>query len=240
MIAEQRRFNRCCEVSQLFFMEDPMRLQKLGGWTAIGLVCVSIASAALLSRIGPHIGLTDFAAISLDPVRMAAAYAALQVVFIALLPLSILRGVCALLIALALRERMQAGAPVLTRLSVIAASACVVLLSIVAIAGMLGHASFAGSADMSTYRAFLVMLNGINATAINAFGWELLIIGWAALSTRTLPRILSFFILAAGIAHFVQFAFVHPSVMTARGVLAGISMIWLAVVLLRNPKPVTA
>jgi len=217
-----------------------MRLQKLGGWTAIGLVCVSIASAALLSRIGPQIGPTDFAAISLDPAKMAAAYAALPVVFSALLPLSILRGVCALLIALALRERMQAGAPVLMRLSVIAASACAAMLSIVAIAAMLGHASFAGSVDMSAYRAFLVMLNGINATAINAFGWELLIIGWAALSTRALPRILSCFIFAAGVAHFIQFAFIHPSVMAARGVLAGISMIWLAVVLLRNPEPVTA
>jgi hypothetical protein len=217
-----------------------MKLQKLGGWTAIGLVCVSITSAALLSRIGPQIGPADFAAISIDPVKMAAAYAALPGVFNALLPFSILRGICALLIALALRERMQAGAPVLMRLSVIAASACAAMLSIVAIAAMLGHASFAGSVDMSAYRAFLVMLNGINATAINAFGWELLIVGWAALSTRALPRILSCFIFAAGIAHFIQFAFVHPSAMAARGVFAGISMIWLAVVLLRNPEPVTA
>jgi hypothetical protein len=217
-----------------------MRLQKLGGWTAIGLVFVSIASAALLSRIGPHIGPTDFAAISLDPAKMAAAYAALPVVFNALLPLSILRGICALLIALALRERMQADAPVLMRLSVIAASACAAMLSIVAIAAMLGHTSFAGSMDMSAYRAFLVMLNGINGTAINIFGWELLIIGWAALNTKALPRILNCFILAAGIVHFVQFTFVHPSVMAARGIFAGISMIWLAVVLLRNPEPVTA
>ena len=217
-----------------------MKLQKLGGLTAIGLVCVSIMSAALLSRIGPRIGPTDFAAISIDPVKMAAAYAAWPIVFNALLPFSILRGICALLIALALRERMQAGAPVLMRLSVIAASACAAMLSIVVIAAMLGHASFAGSVDMSAYRAFLVMLNGINATAINAFGWELLIIGWAALSTRALPRILSCFIFAAGVAHFIQFAFVNPSVMAARGVLAGISMIWLAVVLLRNPEPVTA
>jgi len=52
-------------------------LQKLGGWTAIGLVCVSITSAALLSRIGPQIGPADFAAISIDPVKMGAAYAAL-------------------------------------------------------------------------------------------------------------------------------------------------------------------
>ena len=214
-----------------------MKLHRLAAYAGIGMGCVGIASVVLIRRVSPQIGPTDFAAISLDPAKMTSAYTALPAVFNSLLILSVLRGIGALLLALALQDLMKAKAPILMRLLVIAASACSALMSIVAIAGMVGHSSFAGSKDMSAYKAFLVMLHGINATAVNVFGWELLLIGWAALSTKVWSRILSCFILAAGIAHFVQFAFDQP--LALRGVFVAISMLWLAVILLRNPEPIS-
>jgi uncharacterized membrane protein SirB2 len=76
--------------------------------------------------------------------------------------------------------------------------------------------------------------------AFNAWGWGLLLIGWATLKTRALPRILGYVIFAYGIAAIIQFVFVVSLLQVGyriSGLLSLIVFVWLGVVLLREQEP---
>lgn len=95
-----------------------MKLQKLGGYSSIALVCVIIAIVGLI--------FTNFQELTgenaLNPSKMMEAYESSPIAFNVFYILMISIGIFILLITLALNERMQANAPQLMRLAIIAAS----------------------------------------------------------------------------------------------------------------------
>jgi len=214
-----------------------MKLQKLGGYASIVLVCGLVVTVVISGLAYSHLGIASSAA-QADPAKMMDAYEASPITFRALQPFGILLALTFVLIALALQERMQAKAPNLMRLAVIAASITSALILTLSIASTSGFASIARTKDISAYKAFDAMLSGGYATAMNAWGWALLLMGWAAIRTGALPRILGSLIFVYGIAQIFQFAIAQLEIVS--GILFLISMVWLGVVLLRKHEPASA
>ena len=211
-----------------------MKLQKLGGYASIVFVCALIAVVGIAAFTMPRLGLT-LSGDGADPVKVMAAYEASPITFHVLRPFGILIAIVIVLITLALQERMRANAPNLMRLAVIAASVASALLLANTITGTLGLASITSAKDVSAYRAFRVMQDGLSSAGLNAWGWALLLMGWAAITTRALPRILSWLILVYGVVTIFQFAVVQ--IQSVSLLLFLISMMWLGVVLLRKQEP---
>jgi hypothetical protein len=217
--------------------EDLMKLQRLGGYASIVQVCLNIVMVATANKrhIGGFTGLGDI----YNPAKMMPAYQAAPVAFWAYYVMGILTAILTLLIVLALEERMKADAPHLMRLAVISVSAYAALTITAMIGGFFRNALLAGTNDMSAFRAFLVLHELLGNAAISAGGWGFLLIGWTALRTRALPRILSYAMLAFGIMSIVLFAFTVSQVQLGLIVfllLFLIVFVWLGVVLLRKPE----
>ena len=219
-----------------------MKLQKLGGFASFALVGLFIALGVLLARISLLFGLTSPVPPStdlLDPAKMMAAYLASPVTF-HLFDLSfILWGIMPILIALALQERTQANAPNLMRLAFTAASISFALFLTFAIADTIGAVALAASTDISSYRAFLVIVSGISGAGDNTCGWAFLFMGWAALKTRALSRILSYLMMAYGIIAIFQsiFQINMPLAVVMEYLPFIVSLLWLGVAFFRKQEP---
>jgi len=212
-----------------------MRLQKLGGYASICLILLG-AIFAIAMYVYPGLPGSLTTADLFNPDKLLAFQAESPSAFsnlaLGVHLSSILGGILILLIALALRERMQAAAPNLVLLSVIAFSAFAALSITTAIVGNLVHTSMASARDVSAYRALLVVLYGLSAAADHALGWGFLLIGWVGVRSRLLPRILGCLILALGVL--LIFSFAATNLGTVNTVLGFISLIWLGIVLLRK------
>jgi hypothetical protein len=207
-----------------------MKMQKLGGYASIVFVLVSIVRFSLdIQMFRGFTGLDSY-----DPAKMMAAYQASPILFWTFYVLGMLNGILVILVALALQERMQSKAPNLTRLVVIAASIYAALLLTNQIGGVFRNVVVAATKDDSAYRAFLLLHGCLGRAASNAWGWGLLLIGWAALRTRALPRILGYIILVYGIVGIMRFATTQLTYVYA--LLSLVSMGWLGIVLLRKPE----
>jgi hypothetical protein len=223
--------------------EELMKLQKLGGWAAIISAFAGIASFVLIQTI-MYQGVDRGPGTDIDPAKMMGAYHASPMAFRVFYILGVVSVIVGLLIALALQERMQSKAPHLMRLAVIAASASSALGLTACISGFLRYTLIAGTGDASAYRSALVMFTCFTLTATNIWGWVLLLIGYSALRTRALPKILSYVILVDGIIEILQFVTFRTSLDAPMGfadfVLVPMSMVWLGVVLIRKPLPILA
>lgn len=98
--------------------------------------------------------------------------------------------------------------------------------------GIVGMPSIVSAKDASAFRAVMAMSLGLSTAGDTALGWALLLIGWAALKTKGLPRILSYFSVLKGVVMILEFA-VQPLMIV--GLLLGIVFYpWLGIVLLRS------
>jgi hypothetical protein len=129
---------------------------------------------------------------------------------------------------------MKAGAPNLMRISVIAVTICSGLMIASAILGNMAHPAMASAQDASAYRALLVTLDGLISASDHALGWGVLLIGWAGVRTRALPRILGCLLLVLGILMISNF--ITSRFSTVSDVLNLISFLWLGIFLLRKPN----
>jgi hypothetical protein len=219
-----------------------MKLQKLGGYASIISICVVAIAIGLAALTLPRLGLSLSSPVP-DPLKVMAAYEASPITFRALQPFGILIAIALILVALALQERMRANAPDLMRMAVIAASVAFALLLANAISGTSGMLSIASNKDVSAYRAFTMVQNGLSSAAFNAWGWALLLMGWAAIRTGALPRTLGYICLVCGIGFVIGFAI--PNIPGVVGLAAFfvavllniIGAIYLGVVLLRKQEP---
>jgi hypothetical protein len=218
-----------------------MKLQKLGGFASIILVCAGLVAIGIAALTLPRLGLSLFGTVT-DPVKVMAAYEASPITFRALQPFGLLFPIVFVVVALTLQERMRGKAPNVTRLAVIAASVSAALFLANTLSGTSGMLSIASTKDISAYRAFRLVQNGLSSAAFNAWGWALLLIGWAALKTNALPRLLSSIIVVCGAIAIISFA-VQPipdSVSLFIGLLNAAGAVWLGVVLIRKPEPILA
>lgn len=214
-----------------------MKLQRLGGYASIILIGITIVLFA--AYLYPGLPGTLQSGDTYDPVKLMKAEAdapsAFRIFFAEIHVGTIFYSILIILIALSLQERMQASAPNLMRLAVIAIVISSALTITFAIAGSVGHSPMISAQDVSAYKAFLVMLLGLSAAANHIGGWGMLLIGWVGFRTRSLPRLLSCFILASGVLS--VFGFANSQVDAINTVLFLISFLWLGVVLLRKPEP---
>jgi hypothetical protein len=210
-----------------------MKLQKLGGYTSIILACISVVAIGILAAI-----FQGFTGLDIyDPAKMMAAYNTFTLAFRVYYVLGVLTGALIAFIALVLQERMQDSAPQLMRLAVIAASAYFALAITTEMTGIYRNVVLSQMSDPPAFRSFLVLHECLAGAAYNAWGWGLLFIGWAALRTRALPRILGYIILVYGIAEIVV-TVSKIELAIPIGLLLGIIVfVWLGVVLLRKPEP---
>ena len=211
-----------------------MKLQKLGGYVAIAWVCWVPATTIIVQLILSHLGLSLSDMESADPSKLITAYGISPTTFIVTQSIIMLEGIFALLIILALHERMAHKAPYLMHLALIAVSIFAALHFIGGISYISSSAGIAESKDISTYRAIAAMRSGFSAAGYHIWGWALLLSGWAALKTRSLPRISTYLILLYGI--FAIFGYIAEQISLLRFVLFIPSMIWLGIVLIRKEK----
>jgi hypothetical protein len=210
-----------------------MKLQKLGGYASIIWVIILIVNIGILTAI-----FQGFTGLEIyDPAKMMAAYNTSTIAFRMYYVLGVLTGVLIAFIALVLQERMQASAPQLMRLAVIAASAYFVLAITTEMTGIYRNVILSQISDPPAFRSFLVLHECLAGAAYNALGWGLLFIGCAVLGTRALPQMLGYITLLYGVAEIVV-TVSKIELAIPIGLLLGIIVFaWLGVVLLREHQP---
>jgi len=178
--------------------------QKIGGCAAViqGLAFVAL----LLIIFGFEIpqGLGPGA----DTAKEIAVAASSPTPFLITNLLVMLFSITIILITLALRERMQDGAPNQMRLAVLAASISSALFlanGVVSFTGYPPIVALPDTAAVSAYRGLSAVTNGLLLAAIFAAGLNLRLIGWAALSTKGLPAQLSYLLVLAGVVAVLSF-----------------------------------
>jgi hypothetical protein len=208
-----------------------MKLQKIGAYASIVEAFLSAFFLWILIVVFPRLGLISPSDYN-DPLKSIAARNASPITFLSLNLDYVLLSIAFILIILALRERMQAEAPNLLRISVIGASIFSALNLAAGIIGSVSLSSIASVKDVSAYRAVIGVYLDLITAAYHALGWALLLAGWAALKTRCLPRILSYILVLAGIFSILMLA-VGPFgfVVMLLGIAWGL---WLGIVLLRS------
>jgi hypothetical protein len=208
-----------------------MKLHKIGGVASIANAVVCAICLVFLLLVFPRLGLvgpSDW----IDPVKNIAAHSASPITFFLFNLEYILWSIFLILIVLALRERMQAGAPNLMRIVVIGASISCALWLATGLIEIVGNPSIVSAKDASAFRALMGVFFGLSNAGDHASGWVVLLIGWAALKTRGLPRILSYLSVLLGIIAILEFA-VQPLVFV-NVFLSIVWSLWLGVVLLRS------
>jgi hypothetical protein len=220
-----------------------MKMQKVGGYSAIASVCLIVVLVAIVLPIASRYGLNQPNA-GLDPAKVAAVYAGAPTEVWAASVLEIVISILFLFVAFALYERMEAKTPTLVRMLVIAASASCILTIIDAMIGIRSMASMTGAGDVSIYKPVLVLGQGLSTASDHIGGWSILLIGAAALAARALPRLVGWVFLVLGILGVVGFAL--PDIgagmagLIVIGLLYAISMIWTGIVLLRAAQETAA
>ena len=208
-----------------------MKLQEIGGVGSIGFACLCAIFLVFFLLVCPRLGLVE-SSDWIDPVKINAAWSTSPITLALFNLESILFSIALILIALALRERMQAGVPNLMQIVFIGVSIACTLLLAAAIIEITVSPTIAIAQNLATRRAVTAMYFGLIFAGDHALGWVLLLIGWAALKTRRLSRILSYLLMLYGIIAIFEFA-VHPFMFV--GVILGIIWgVWLGVVLLRS------
>lgn len=208
-----------------------MKLQKVGGVASICTAALLVIVLAIIFLVLPRLGIVgpgDWG----DPAKSLDAWNASPITFLIFDLEFILFSIVALLLVLALRERMEAGAPNLMWMAVIGGSIASAFWLTRGLVGIVGMPSIVTAKDASAFRAAIAMFFGLESGADFALGWALLVTGCAALRTRRLPRMLGYFSLLKGAVMIIDFA-AQPLMLF--GIVLGIIFYpWLGIVLLRS------
>jgi hypothetical protein len=209
-----------------------MKLQKVGGVASLANGILAVAIVFIVMVVCPRLGHIQI--FDLDPVRGIAAWSASPMTFLSTDIDVLLWGIAPFLVVLALRERMQASAPILTQIALIAISIASGLWLVGGIAPQVFRPFLISTGDASAYRATMILMQGLACSADHAGGWSLLLIGWAALKTTALSRILACLIALTGLLFILEFL---VGVLAALGmILFTITSFWLGITLLRTPQ----
>jgi hypothetical protein len=227
-----------------------MKMQKLGGYSAIVSVCLLIILIAIVLPFTLKHGLNEQGA-GLDPDKVMTAYSSSPTTIYVAGILEILVSILGLLVVLGLYERMHGKAPYLTRIMIIAVSVSCALSITNIMISLRGLALMDQISDVSIYKPILMMQGGLSAASNNISGWVLLLIAIAALSTKALPHFITYVFLVIGILQVISFLL--PGITGPAGMIVLIvvvlflvvSYIWLGVVMIRESaasitKPIEA
>ena len=217
-----------------------MKLQRLGGYGAIGSASLFAGVMVLMLQLGKRFSSLD------DPTKFMAAVSTAPVHFYAFYLLLIVQFILWQIMFLALHERMQVKAHQLTRIAVIAASAGTVLA--VAFAVMQAETirkivQHMAPMQDATYRAFREIGGGLALTALHFYGWAGLLVGWAILRTRPFSTIPGWLLVVAGLLEIGDFILAWlplPNIGAAAHLIDCVAAVWIGIALLRQKQPQSA
>ena len=208
-----------------------MKLGRIGGFASIGSALIGVMALVIVGLVFPRLGLVG-PSDRMDPSKGISAETASPITFLLFNLDLIVWGIAFVLIILALRERMQANAPTLLRLALIGVSSTFAIMLAAGLVGIAGIPPIVAVKDASAYRALVGVWLGLVVAGDHAAGWAMLLIGWAALKTSTLPRVLSYLSVLGGIVFIIEFA--AKPLMPVSLFLSVIWGVWLGAVLLRS------
>jgi hypothetical protein len=206
-------------------------MQKVGGYAAlvtgaqfVAILVIQFAVLAPLGYTGPDT----------PPDKVLALVTANSTTpFLILNLIGALFSITIVLGALALRERLRAGAPNRMRIAVIAASIGSALFLAGEITSFTGFPPIVVANDASAFRVLSAVTNGLSTAAIFAFGCTALLWGWAGLSTKGLPAVLNYVLLLGGVV--AVLTFLIPIFGLLGLVINVVWAFWLGYVLLTKP-----
>lgn len=213
-------------------------LQKMGGVAALIMAATFVVGIAVFLTVLLPSGYFDADA---DPVQKAAILADNQaIVSISYLIAYVVFGVFLVVLALALYERLKAGAPAMAQTAtafgliwagLVIASGMVANIGIGRVVHLYGHdPAQAGS----VWLALDFVVNGLGGEMEIAGGLWVLLVGWAALRARELPRALNYLGVVIGVLGLLT---VVPA-LDVLGPVFGLGLIvwfvWLGIIMLRG------
>jgi hypothetical protein len=216
----------------LHFLGGFVKLQKLGGYAAIAAMCVGTAGTLALFPVLQR----RFGELS-DPTKIMMAVSAAPALFYVLNLSTIVAYFLMLVMVFALHELMQAKAPHLTRMMLIAGSAGTVMVMTEGLVYLKGMEIVAPTQDVSAYRAYTATAAGIGAMGSIAYGCACLLMGCAILKTHALSRILGWLVLLMGILAIIGFMGMIPHLGDIFHLIAVPTTVWIGIALLRPKLP---
>jgi hypothetical protein len=208
-----------------------MRFQRIAGVCSMVIAFLSVFLIVALVLLFPRLGLTptDWN----DPVKGIAAWTASPTTFI-LWDIDFLLWAMAFVpLALALRYRLEAAAPSLAQIVLIGLSVASALWLAAGTVNIMGKPPIVVANDVSAFRSLSTISLGLGCGADFAFGWALLLVGWAGLKTAKLPKALDWLLLVEGACFILELATMVLSLVGL--ILAVITSIWIGTILLREP-----
>jgi hypothetical protein len=203
-------------------------LQRVGGYAALVTGAQFVAILVILFAVLAPLGVTGPGT---PPETVLKVATNSTTPFLILNLIEALFSITFLLGALAVRERLQANASNRMRIAVIAASIGSALFLAGNLIAFTGFPAIVAANDASALRALDVVVNGLIVAGVFAFGWMMLLWGWAGISTKGLPTGLNYVLLLAG--GIAVLAFLIP-VFGLLGVIINVVWaFWLGYVLLR-------
>jgi hypothetical protein len=221
-------------------------MQKMGGVAAlIGAATNLLALVVFAVLLAPK----GFGSADADPSRIVALLVDNQAwlsVWYAIQHFAF--GVCLIILALALYERLQAGSPALAQAATIVGLIWAVLVIVIGtliisdlntVVRLYGENPAQAATVWSSLKSVEDGLGGGGGeTMVNAL-WFLLL-GWAALQARALPRALNYLGVAIGVAGVLSVVLASLGLMAVYGLGLIIWLAWLGVVMLRGSTNLAA
>jgi len=206
-----------------------MKLQKLGGYAAIAALLVMMAMQLdAILFLQKRTGYMD------SPAKAMAAMLAMPNGFYILSLLGIIFSLLGLIFILALHERMQANAPYLTRMMLMAFAVFTAMKIAESFIGFEGTAVLAPMQDLSAFKAFTSVIGGLHNASNHAFGWYVVFIGCAVLRSRAFSRVIGWLFLLEGILLMAEkISYILGLISASASVVA---IVWIGIAMLRQ-KP---
>ena len=209
-------------------------MQKVGGYATL-LTCVLFVAILVIAFgvLGPQ-GVTPDAPADIVLAVGAKSITPFQIDNL----ITMLFSITLVLGALAVRDRLQGGAPNRMRVAVIAASVGSALFLAGGIISFDGFPPIVAANDLAAFRILSAVTQGLVNGAIFAFGLTGLLWAWAGLSTKGLPALLCYILLLAGVVAVLAFAI--PIFGLLGVVINVVWAFWLGYVLLMQPATMAA
>jgi hypothetical protein len=221
-----------------------MNLQKMGGVAALLAAATFVVGFALLFSVLAPAG---YFAADADPLQNAAFLAENRAIMsLWYLIIYVVFGVLLVVLALALYERLKAGAPALAQT---ATAFGLIWAGLVIASGMVANIGTGVVVNLyssdpaqaaSTWLALDLVVRGLGGGNEIVGGVWVLLVGWAALQAERLPKLLNYLGVSAGIAGTLTAIPALELLGAVFGLGLMVWFVWLGIVMLRGSPGATA